>query len=82
MSALSFLGGVAIGGRFIYLEIADSAGDHSALLILTALFLVLGVFLSILGLLAEHIATTGNFWKSLSGGKRWSVKACSISQWV
>ena len=62
---LSFLAGVALGGRFIYFVLSDSGQGHVQSLVLAAVLLMGGLVIAVGALLADLIAANRRLLEEL-----------------
>lgn len=65
IGSLSFLGGVALGGRFIYFWILEGGSGHVQSLILASVLLAGGLLFGVLGILADLISTNRQLLEEL-----------------
>ena len=65
MGALSFLAGIALGGRFVYFLVAASGEGHIQSLVLAGSLLTGGLVLVLLGILADLIAANRRMLEEL-----------------
>ena len=65
MGSLSFLAGMALGGRFVYYWVSSDGSGHVQSLILAAILMAGGLLFAVLGMLADLIATNRRLLEEL-----------------